>query len=1157
MESKNTLASVIDNLIKLQRNNSDILSKLSDVINSEADTVELKIEDISNNSIKTVSIPSLGSLKKDVQRIDENIKQLTGLSGSDASIRLQDGTFRTVATTSLMKAASDIKNIKVPTSFQNKNNWFFESFLNPYLYVTYNFGKEINPDTREAKSHRFILNLNDDSKLSLFNQSFKGNSNIDYNDFIDTIVGAGIEYALDEDVIKLPPKESRFYGNFSVLRSFEENETVEVNGVNAIKKNIKFQLDKLTYNDKTSNLLETQQLKIGDSVLVNKNSKNTRYSITNIDFATNTVSVILVEGYDSVTVGSDNLKFYSTTPLVPDVQIGVGFNEYIVQFIKPIDPLSNQPSDNWTPGVGFYSSELSINDNGIIKTLETYYQENVVDFGATLLSIANENIPPSSKGVVPNRVSFSASENPTELQVVQINKHITDVQSNKEIESLNKEKNSLKSQLNQLDESVKKLRNEVSTKTYKTDVDRQTDKNKLANLIDERASTETLYNTTVNDIITKASDKTTSAASAKYRIRGFFDLPIEKTAIDGSTQDVIQFLVEHRYLTKGGSANNLEEFKRTSNDGTELNGVYSNWISTKTPLRHRVFDAISGSYAWAAQNTEDGDSVNINQLDISIQPNESVEIRIRSISEAGYPSNPLESEYSDIIRIDFPDDLGVSKDILSIVKEASDEKVNIKLQQDLTAKGIDGHIADQFSQNDTFYAHQAFNLASGYLTSERNVISIFDKLQEMQNEIDSLRAQVEKTLGVLVIKIEDDLGNQKIIQQNEFVSVFAGNYKDIVSDLDKPKGVIVSKNYFLRIENAAATDIELYTASGGSKLIRTLNLKYSTPAIGLSNPLQEDTLNTLGPGGTAVKLPSQSAQVNGQFVYVRNSDVTGTKAIYETNALVGDTGVVNSPVGSYNEYLVSNTPGATANYVATPENFIWSGVATTDNVTAPGSGDIPGVTSTLTNDSVYVHAEHPVLQAGISATSSPNITEFIRSNTTVSKYAPLDRENDDTVFYKQSPLYMDINKNTNKLSFQDDDKYLIGSKSCGCYMYMVPQEYKDVRVNGNDTPSKLNLEKGTEKGISIQIVYQFRMTDYFGPGTGGTGRVGGASGVTQVLFSKILGFDVFYDEQIFSFDLEINSRYKSNSVSSSDIPTLTYQNTFNKLSGNVTTDITD
>ena len=159
MKSTNTLSSVLDNLIKLQRNNSELLSKFSDIINSEADTVELKIEDISNGTIRTITVPSMGGVLKELERQDQNIKQLAGIGDSDASIKLPDGTFRTITKSSLEKAADDLTNIDVPTAFNNKNNWFFESFLNPYLYVAYNFGEQINPYTKKVSSQKFILNL--------------------------------------------------------------------------------------------------------------------------------------------------------------------------------------------------------------------------------------------------------------------------------------------------------------------------------------------------------------------------------------------------------------------------------------------------------------------------------------------------------------------------------------------------------------------------------------------------------------------------------------------------------------------------------------------------------------------------------------------------------------------------------------------------------------------------------------------------------------------------------------------------------------------------------------------------------------------------------------------------------------------------------------
>ena len=53
-------------------------------------------------------------------------------------------------------------------------------------------------------------------------------------------------------------------------------------------------------------------------------------------------------------------------------------------------------------------------------------------------------------------------------------------------------------------------------------------------------------------------------------------------------------------------------------------------------------------------DVNDPDIVNINQVDIPITPNEKVEIRIASVSEAGFPYNPLKSDYSTSVTVDFP-----------------------------------------------------------------------------------------------------------------------------------------------------------------------------------------------------------------------------------------------------------------------------------------------------------------------------------------------------------------------------------------------------------------------------------------------------------------------------------------------------------------------
>ena len=1144
---KNSLSSIVDNLIKLQRNNTEILTKLSAVVNSDADVVTLTLEDIANDNIKTVTIPSFGALKKDIERLDENITQISALNNKDASVQLPDGTFRTIVKSTLKKSADDITTVQTPTGFQSKNNWFFESFLNPLLYVGLNFPAQLNPDTTKVKMQKFILNLDTDAKLNIFNLQIKNNPDLSYADFLDLINTNGILYTIDDDILDLPPVEPRFFGNFSVLRVFESTENIVVDGVDTTKKSQKFQLDKLTYNDKNSSTLETQQLKVGDSLLVNKNDKSTRYKVTGIDFETFTISVILAEGYDSVNIGADNLSFYPVEAISPEIRVGIGFNEYLSVFLKPINPDSNRPADNYSPGISFHSNELTIKDtDSVVKTLDTYYQEKVVDFGAVLFSMTQENIPPVSKAIVPNVPLAVAND----FKVVQINKHATDGQSNEDIKSLNKEKLSLKSELGDLDKAISTKRQQISTKNYKSDIERDSDTNQLQTLIEKRAATESLYNSVVSDILTKAEDKTTSTANAKYRVRGFWPLPENRIATDGSEQSVIQFKIEYRYLTKGGAANNLQEFDFTDADGNTQKGVYSNWVCMKSPLRERYFDVDTGRYYWKEQDTENGEQVNINQLDIAIRPNETVEIRIKSLSEAGYPANPIESEFCNIVSIEFPDDLGISKDILSIIDETNNEKVKVRLNEDLTERGVYTHIDDQFVQNSITWKHQSANIASGFLSEERNIISLLDYLKSLEDKISSLEAQINKTVGILLVKIEDENGNQKIVQNNTTVPIFAGNYKDEVSSLDEPKGTIISKNYFIRIENDAATPIQLSAAlvsnnsstdEQGSKFERVESgTIYENAPLGLSNPASEDINNV---ANTAYKLPFQSSQVKGQFIYSRNRDITTTKTIYSSSSSI---------LNDMNNFNLADIPTGVVkqNYKVDNNFFVWDGLLPTGAVV---DGCEPS-SIIFSPTSIYVHCQHPDLFDS-PYTIATNV--WININTSVTKLSNKDANDasSTTDFFQQTGFFNEslsgISDTTNKISFQENDKYLLGGGSCGSYLYLSPLGYDNIRVEGNDKISKKELPNGSSSAVVVQVVYQYRMTDYFGPGKLGIGRISGQEGVTQLQYTKILGLDVYYDESKFSFDLEVTSRYKSNSIGVSDVPNSTFQNTINQTTNNV------
>ena len=119
-------------------------------------------------------------------------------------------------------------------------------------------------------------------------------------------------------------------------------------------------------------------------------------------------------------------------------------------------------------------------------------------------------------------------------------------------------------------------------------------------------------------------------------------------------QEVVQFRVQYRYVSKDGRENPIETYQV---DGEQTKAAFSNWNEYKTDARKRGYDKATGEYFWQIEDVESAETPNINQIDIAIQSNETVELRIKSISEVGWPESPVESEWSEILKVDFPDDL--------------------------------------------------------------------------------------------------------------------------------------------------------------------------------------------------------------------------------------------------------------------------------------------------------------------------------------------------------------------------------------------------------------------------------------------------------------------------------------------------------------------
>lgn len=1173
--TKNSLSTLMSQFIRLNRNALEIFQRLNEAITTSRESITVDLFD-DNDTLKSVQVPSFGHLLKRITDAENNIKNLTGVGDTDVNVRLSDGSYRKIIASKLKLPAANIKSVAAPVSFNIKSNYFFESFIDPLMYVTLDLSGQIPIDTENVITRRYLLQIDNEEKRRYFTKNLKGRSDISFTQLVTDLLSQSIQFILDEEIQPVPPRTVNYTGKFDVIKISDTSKQVLTNGVISDVRRKSYRLNKLTYTDVLSGFSDTLSLKIGDQLMVNNDNKNTRYKVTDIDSSSNTVTLEIIEGYDAITIGAGVLSIYRGLEESISIDIPVGFDEYLVIFIKSVDPASKLPSELWSPGSSFLTNELSITlDSGQSLSLDTFYRNQAVDFGQMLLSFSKDKMVPSAFGIKPDAPSIAAGD----FKVVQVNNHITDNPVIDDIKRLADDRNRLASEIKEKDAAIATKRTVVNTKQYSSDVERQKDLNELQAVIEQRTATASLFGSTVQDIQAKSTSQDLSNAQPKYRVRGFWQIPDPKFSKFTGNQQVVQFLVEYRYLNTAGAANNVEQLTFTDKDGAERRGAFTNWMVSPTVVKKRVEDPTTGQFSWQVENVENADTININQLDISIQQGESIEIRIKSISEAGYPSNPLESDYSDIVRVDFPQDLIQPATTSSIISQNEKELARVQLDQDLKSKGIDEHLSSSFSANGKYFAHQSTAIASGFLSAEQTPITLFDSLVSLQTRIDQLEQFIQRTRGELAVSILDNNGVTTIINKNTLTTLFAGYYAEDVANLNVRKGAIVSKNYFIRLSNVKATSLELISRISGDRTKRayesggkfnstnidpfvlndtyyTTNGKYDYVPISFSQPVSPTTFPITGYSLTDdIKNPDtqrQSSQSRGQYLYCRYRNVGNTEDFYIDYDV--DSGVVPVvPALSNYEYGPNVSSLPIVGSITT--DFIWNG---TYFGSAPGA--VPFTTSTTdvgvstlynSGNTILLHVDHPLIKNGGAQKSLANIIadrDAVMAKTATKTYSITDGK-------KQTAFYYDTaDNNSIKSSFASQDQYLLGKASCGCYMFLLPRDEDVLLVSGDDSLSIKGIIVGEANSISIPLVFQYRMTDYNGIGIKGVGSIGGdyTGIITDVRFSKIMGFDLFdIDNNKFSFDLEIFAKYKTDKLNINSIPSVSISKAITDLTYNI------
>lgn len=827
----------------------ELLTKIDQALNSNDSFVTAKVVDGAGQEA-TAQIPTMGYLKQKVDQLFKMVRILSGVDGNPVALQLSDNIFKRVVVADLNIEPKPIPALDAVSVFKADPNHFFDSLLNPKISIQIDLTNKISPDTRYVESKRFIVEFNQiltvdpntgsetieltpDGALrkAEFESKYKGKSNIDIVEFstwldTDGLVNQADDTLLDQEYFKIEPNRLQKKGNFTVL-----NTDIDVQN-----KKLWYVLDTLTYYD-ISDLLNPAkpvQLKVGDLVNVNPNDaavKSTSvYKVIEISTITSEFRVRFeaVYGEEPIPVRLAALSIYSDVVSNRSVKISVGFDQYCVVFIRQIDTNNNLVGMDWSPGIGFWTNELRLdNSNGAL--FSDYYVKTVYDYGIVLDDLVGKKVP-NYFGVKPNAPVLDV----VNFKVVQINAHLTQTVEAEKIRDLHNQKNNLTSEISQIQTALDKQNKLIQTTSFASTADRKRAEDELT-LLTTKLSTKTATKfSVVQDIL--ANKKNLNKINPVFHARGFFPMPSAAETTKTVPQEVVQFEIWYRKLSKSGTENEILTISDIDNNATRassavnttaqeniarpktVNGAFSNWIRIKSDARKRLQDPITQQWRWEIEDVSDANTPNINQIDISIEPGEIIEIKVKSLSEAGWPETPVESDFSNTIQIQFPDDLNsVLNEDEFILKEAQAEDMKIKFERSLEDRNLSLHLNTGYRVGDVYYAHRAPHIDSGFKDTQGNVINLYDQLLAMVVKLTTIEELVNRAKGILEVYLDDNGNRIRLFNGNNLS--FNLNLEDYMSPTQigvsgaavdstsrtYKNDLIVIQQYTLLLKNSAET----------------------------------------------------------------------------------------------------------------------------------------------------------------------------------------------------------------------------------------------------------------------------------------------------------------------------------------------------------------
>lgn len=840
MNNNNSLKEYYVKLQGLYSDAVNMLTAINQSLSTTASEITLSIGDINNagNGESTnIRIPSFLYLENKIEQLSNNFDALFDMPNSGEAWFHNDSNMYKLemvkSTSAPITPKFNTKNLSVSI----KDNNILKDMVNPKTYIRLNIDNL--PDNISEMYMKKMVFFSKELYDSLSNAGL-----LTYEDYKAALYNfnPGIDYEEYDSVLDLPIKRDVYKSRFEIIeipnKEYKNPYYSEIETDSHKHLTYELKLNTITYTDQEDSAQEFT-LKAGDYIsLVNehniykvKNVTNTHDIITGKD----DFSVIIKEvvGHIALQTTDENssmvFQIYNNNySKYHYVDIPLEENPYICIFIGTIQ--NNVRSTLSKPYLIDLNTIYMRNANGDFifdgnsskpMTYIQYYNKYCKNIGDLILGLSETAYPQlsnfsnfelqqltSSVGI--QTLVSNTIDNENILSVKRINSHLIDDVTSQNIISLHQQKAEINSQLTTVQNNIDQIYNQLTTTDFSQEViiTQESLKSQINEYYSERLTLQQQYISLVNNINNLKGDAKGYEA-AKFRIRGTTVITqLEeylKANID-SKCNIIGADIEYKYKSINSDTTNVQDINSS---------LFTDWNKLNNPDRERelVFDSVTGSYKLEFVNYDT--STNIikwNQVDIPINQGEDVVIRIRYKYNIGQPFIDLYTPWSDTLTVTFPTEYEEVTELYDIIAKNDNDAISARFSNTLITEGYQEHINNKLIDASQTFFHMPENIYSGFNTPENSLISLKDKLVEMNNELTKYRQLIDNELNSeYTVYLQYD---------NNVVELFSNTNNEVtISEANALNGSFIKKDMNLVIKNTGDIAINFYSIFPGNMIV--------------------------------------------------------------------------------------------------------------------------------------------------------------------------------------------------------------------------------------------------------------------------------------------------------------------------------------------------